>query len=395
MWASTASPMTSHPPSHLGRVDLSRFNTENSRGSLSGAVILVLVGGLGRGRGGDGSLGLGRAVILILVGSLGRGGNGGGGGGGSGSLGGAVVLVLVGSLGRGGNGGSGGGSSGGLGGAVVLVLILGLDSVEGDTGVGALVGAGEGNQIRGARAAGAGNLDLVAAGVELSAGVGVGGVEGDDLVADEVLAGGNALGDGVLDTRVASLHERGGTPVVGGALAALLLNLEPDSVGARLPRGAVVAGALGHVGDGRADVGLGPEGPVKGDLLAGGSLSNELGGLGALNTTGGVATALKVDAGDVLDGAVALDGTRDAVGGGVHVRVLVGLVERVVLTADQTIVDDTVSSHQGCGSKKGGDSGLHFVGWRGLRGFWLVGEWFEKRCRRLDCENIVVGLGNE
>lgn len=67
----------------------------------------------------------------------------------------------------------------------------------------------------------------MATGVELGTGVRVGGVQGDDLVADEVVAGGNALGHGVGDN-TAGLHEGCGTPGVGRAGAASLLDLEPD-----------------------------------------------------------------------------------------------------------------------------------------------------------------------
>lgn len=389
----------------LGRGSDGGGGGRGSDGSLrlSGAVLLV-VSGLSRGgNGGSGGsggrdLGLGGAVLLLIGGKSRDGGSGADGGGGR--LNGAVLLIIGGSLaggssrgnrgggGRGGgrdggsssgrgsgsgggNGGSGGSSAGagaragtraraGEDGRARDGVLLGLVGIVGDTGISGGVGTGEGNQVRGAGAAGTGNLDLVASRVELGAGVGVGGVEGDDLVADEVLAGGKALGDGVLDARVAGGHEGGGTPGVGGALTATLLNLEPDLVGVGGEGGAVITGALGHVGDGRANVRLGPESPVEGDLVTSLGLSDELGGGGTLDTTGGVATALEVDAGQVLDGAVALDGTGDTLGGRARVRVLVGLVEGVVRAADETIRDVTVGSHQGCGSKKGGDSGLHF-----------------------------------
>ena len=67
----------------------------------------------------------------------------------------------------------------------------------------------------------------MAAGVELGTGVGVSRVQRDDLVADEVVAGGNALGHGVGDD-TAGLHKGSGAPLVGGAFAAVLLDLEPD-----------------------------------------------------------------------------------------------------------------------------------------------------------------------
>lgn len=76
---------------------------------------------------------------------------------------------------------------------------LTLVGVVGDAGVVASVGAGEGNEVARGGAAAAGDLELVASGVELGTGVCVGSVESNGLVADEVVAGREALGDGVLD----------------------------------------------------------------------------------------------------------------------------------------------------------------------------------------------------
>jgi hypothetical protein len=52
-------------------------------------------------------------------------------------------------------------------------------------------------------------------------------VQRDDLVADKVVAGGNALGDGVGDDAT-GLHEGSSAPGVGCAGTASLLDLEPD-----------------------------------------------------------------------------------------------------------------------------------------------------------------------
>lgn len=73
----------------------------------------------------------------------------------------------------------------------------------------------------------------MATGVELSTRVGPSSMEGNDLVADKVVAGTNARGNGVLVSGGA-LHERGGSPVVGGALTATLLDFEPDGPFERL-----------------------------------------------------------------------------------------------------------------------------------------------------------------
>ena len=101
-------------------------------------------------------------------------------------------------------------------------------SVVRDTRVRGLVSTREGNKTRGIGAATASDLELMAARVELSTRVLVRGVQRDELVADKVVARGEALGDGVLD-RTAGDLEIIRSPDVRGASAALLLDLEPDS----------------------------------------------------------------------------------------------------------------------------------------------------------------------
>jgi hypothetical protein len=107
---------------------------------------------------------------------------------------------------------------------------LSLVGIVGDTSIGRLVRAREADKTRRLGAATTRDLELMATGVELSTGVLVRGMQRKDLVTDEVVAGGNALGDGVLDT-TASLLDGVGTPHVGGTGATLFLNLEPDSTG--------------------------------------------------------------------------------------------------------------------------------------------------------------------
>jgi hypothetical protein len=58
-------------------------------------------------------------------------------------------------------------------------------------------------------------------------------VQRDKLVANKVVAGGNALGDGVGDG-ASGLHEGSGAPGVGSALATILLDLEPDGTAVKL-----------------------------------------------------------------------------------------------------------------------------------------------------------------
>ena len=91
--------------------------------------------------------------------------------------------------------------------------------IVGNARVLATVCAREGNEVRRRGRAGAGDLQLMAPRVELRAGVLVRRVQGDDLMTDEVEAGLDALGDGVLHARV-SIYLQGGLPVVlvGGPL---------------------------------------------------------------------------------------------------------------------------------------------------------------------------------
>jgi hypothetical protein len=90
-----------------------------------------------------------------------------------------------------------------------------------------LVRAGEPDETRGCSGPAAGDLELVTAGVELRAGVRVRRVQGDDLVAHEVVprlqAGGDRVGsDG------GGFHERRRAPGVGSAGAAFFFDFEPD-----------------------------------------------------------------------------------------------------------------------------------------------------------------------
>lgn len=106
-------------------------------------------------------------------------------------------------------------------------ISLRLISIVRDASISSLVGTGERNKPCGCLAAATGDLELMAARVELSAGVRVRGVQSDDLVAHEIVAGGNALGDCVADNAT-SLHGGRRTPCVGGTVTAVLLDLEPD-----------------------------------------------------------------------------------------------------------------------------------------------------------------------
>ena len=72
-----------------------------------------------------------------------------------------------------------------------------------------------------------------------------------------------------------------------------------------------------------------------------------------------IAAALNVWGRDVLDRPITLDLTRDALRLGVHVWVLVGLVEDVLLVANSRVVDIAVT--RDCGSEGQSSSDvLHF-----------------------------------
>ena len=218
--------------------------------------------------------------------------------------------------------------------------------------------------------------------VELGAGIGVGCVQGNDLVADEVVSGLEAGGDGVIEAGVTGIDDGVlqvvsiGTysnhlnskvmawtyrsPVVSGALAAGLLDLEPDGLIAGQPVLAAGIRAAGHVGQDGAHVGVRPLRPPEGDSRSGLGGGMQRRGRAARVAAIGVAVALEVDERDVLDGAVARHGTRDALRLGVHVRVGVGVVELVVLTADGAVLDEAVGSREG-GAGQEGNQMTHVV----------------------------------
>jgi hypothetical protein len=106
---------------------------------------------------------------------------------------------------------------------------------------------------------------------------------------------------------------------------------------------------------------LRPQSPVEGDLGPSSGCSVKSSRHTALNTASSVSVALDVDAGDILDGAVSGDRSGDALGLGVHVRVGVGVVELVFLSADDGALNVAVSGGDGRGGEDGGDV-THVVG---------------------------------
>lgn len=182
-------------------------------------------------------------------------------------------------------------------------------SVVSDARISALVSARERHQAaRGGRPA-ARDLQLMAPGVELSTRIAVSGVQGDDLVAHEVVSGLDARGNRVRGAGIAADHQRGIAPDAGGSRAARLRNLEPD--GRRSGQVVLTASvrASRHVRDDWAHVRVGPECPVECDGRSSGDGGVERCGLAAGDATGCVSVALQVNQGDVLDGSIAGDGT--------------------------------------------------------------------------------------
>jgi hypothetical protein len=84
---------------------------------------------------------------------------------------------------------------------------LTLIGVVGNTGVTGSVGAGESDQAGRGSAATSSDLELMTSRVELHSRVTTCRVEGNELVANEVVAGLDARWDGVVDSAVASLHQ--------------------------------------------------------------------------------------------------------------------------------------------------------------------------------------------
>lgn len=147
------------------------------------------------------------------------------------------------------------------GGAGDGVLSQGGVGVEEDTGVGGGVQLGTQGALRAlSAAAGDGNVD--AEGVVLSTILGASAVHGDDLVAEDVRAGGQAVGDGDGPGVVVGDQVRG-SPRLGVQVDTSLVNLDPLEGGLVDGGAGIVGGAtVGNVGQDGSDVGLGPSCPV-------------------------------------------------------------------------------------------------------------------------------------
>jgi hypothetical protein len=171
-------------------------------------------------------------------------------------------------------------------------LVLGVVTVDADldTRVGGSVELVSRSTLGGS-GTGSGNLDVDALGVVLSTVLLAGRVESDDLVTENVLARGDALGD---------RHGPGvvvGDELVRSPLAVLeasSVNLEELKV-ARLGSGGIVN--LGKVVDDGTDVGLGPGGPRDVELATSGNSSNLCASSGVLvaSNLGGIVVHGRVD----------------------------------------------------------------------------------------------------
>lgn len=100
---------------------------------------------------------------------------------------------------------------------------------------------------------------------------------------------------------------------------------------------------------------FGPESPEELDIRAGSCVGVESSRRGAVDATSGVATALEVRDGDVLNRAIALDWARDAVDFRAHIWVDVRLVEGVVLATDSGVVNVAMGSNGGSESEGRGN----------------------------------------
>ena len=313
--------------------------------------------GVSAGGGGGGSRGLGllgrgggSLVAGADVGGLGSGDRGGGraGGSGRGRSSGSRGRDRGGRRGGSGRGGTRAGTipDGWAGDVITGALALGarnsttVDVAE-NTWVSGAVGLRHVDASRKLSRAGAGNLDLTAAIVELGSALSAGLVEGDDLRADEVVTSlkagegdsdGTLIGDEVVNTPLA-------------AAQALLVDLDPDIAFAiGLGRGDVDHdGPLVGSSNGLVTVTLAcgvVVVPLHGKLGTG----SDLNGIGSL----GAAVADHGGRGHILDRVVAIGGGAD------------GLVLALILSVNDETLEGSVGSGELASSDSEEDGGLHF-----------------------------------
>lgn len=235
------------------------------------------------------------------------------------------------------------GTGDGVAGGVVV-------EVEQDTGVGGLVESG-GLDAGGLVGAATGDLDVHALGVHLGTTLAVALVQGDDLVAEHVVAGSQVAGDGD-GGLVAVLDELVGSP--DAVLQTGLADLEEvERRGVDL----VAAGgaAVGEVVDDGALVAVGPGVPLDGHGLSGRDGHRGRCRLGAL-VAGNVGVAQRRDGHEAV---VALQrAPADGLGGqGLGVDAVEGAEAGELLAAGGDLGDVTVG-RDGGGAGEGGEDGL-------------------------------------
>jgi len=244
------------PPLHVRRTEHPAHGTAE----VTAVDLAVINSALSRPLGLANLLGLAgvRAVVLRTLGRGGASGTGvavdaGGGGGGllagRGPRGGRGVVVTAGwGIGVGHKGGDWGSREG---------VVAGTEEVAGDAWVAGTVGSGMRDELAlgGPTSAAAANAQLCTAWVEFSAGVVGswlrGNMEGDDLVADEVVAWSDVAGK--LDPMKSTVHEVLLEPFAAVGLAADLIDLEPSS-SSRVKLIAGLVSAISKIGDHGASV---------------------------------------------------------------------------------------------------------------------------------------------
>ena len=184
-------------------------------------------------------------------------------------------------------------------------------------------------------------------------------VEGDDLVAEDVLASGKALGDSDGPGVVLANH------LDGSPLAVLVANtVDLGPLELLLLDGGNVASVGSDVGDDRADVALGPGAPVELNGTSSGDLGHAVGA--ALGAGGLVADDVGITEGVGLDEAVVevLGVPADVLWHLAAVLLGVVVVEAEALledTVDGDAVDNAVGSGGGSESRDGAEGGNGLV----------------------------------
>jgi len=185
------------------------------------------------------------------------------------------------------------------------------------------------------------NLDLRATRVELGTESLTGDVEPENLVAQEVGAGGEARGDDDVPLGATLAKEVGGPGDSLGAVLAQLADLDPGGAGVALEGAAVVVGALGDVVQDRTAVGAVPLVPNDSHLVTSAELDGALG----WNVTALVAR--NVVASEVSYWSIVQNPPGIADWRGVDVVVSAHLPRAVSLAVDIDVLEIAMACHEG------------------------------------------------